>query len=93
MAQDTATLIRQRLEARCAPLHVTIEDESDRHAGHAGARAGGGHYRVLVVADLFEGLALPARHRIVYDALRAEMHGVIHALGLETLTPQEWRQR
>ena len=93
MPQDTVEIIRQRLTQRCAPAHLEILDESAQHAGHAGARAGGGHYRVLVVSDLFEGLPRPARHRLIYAALAAEMHTLIHALGLETLTPGEWAAR
>lgn len=92
MPQEVIDLIRERLTARCDPEHLEIADESHLHAGHAGARAGGGHYRVIVVARLFEGLPMPARHRIVYGALQAEMHTLIHALGLETLTPAEWRR-
>ncbi|MDE2029429.1 MAG: BolA family transcriptional regulator [Alphaproteobacteria bacterium] len=74
-----------------APAGLEIEDESARHAGHAGARPGGEtHYRVKIVSTAFEGQNRVARHRAVYAALAGEMQeGGIHALALETLTPEE----
>lgn len=69
-------------------LVIEVDDDSAAHAGHAGARAGG-HYRVRVVSQRFDGLARLARHRLVYDALAPWMHRGIHALALQTLTPAE----
>jgi BolA protein len=88
--ETTAATIARRLRARLAPSHLQVVDESDLHAGHPGARAGGGHYRVTIVAAAFEGLARLERHRLVYEILNREMQGAIHALGLKTLTPREW---
>jgi BolA protein len=79
------TVLRQTLGA----TEVVVEDESAQHAGHAGAASGGGHYRVTVVSPLFEGKPSVARHRMVYDALAAEMQHEIHALALTTLTPSQ----
>lgn len=79
------TILRQTLAA----TEVTVEDESAQHAGHAGAAAGGGHYRVTVVSSLFAGKTSVARHRMVYDALATEMQREIHALALMTLTPEQ----
>jgi BolA protein len=78
-------VLRQTLSA----TEVVVEDESAQHAGHAGAASGGGHYRVRVVSPLFAGKPLVARHRLVYDALAAEMQHEIHALALTTLTPSQ----
>ena len=86
----TPELIETKLTLELQPVHLAIEDESHRHAGHAGARQGGGHYNVTVVSAVFEGMTSPQRHRLVYRILAAEMHGVIHALSLRTLTPAEW---
>jgi BolA protein len=79
--------IEQTLRQALSATVVEVEDESALHAGHAGAAAGGGHYRVKIVSSLFEGKSLVARHRLVYDALAAEMQHGIHALALTTLTP------
>ncbi len=83
-------LIRRKLAAGLHPVHLEIVDESHLHAGHAGAREGGGHYRVTVVAPEFEGLGPLARHRLVYKLLGSEMKTSIHALALRTITPDEW---
>jgi BolA protein len=82
--------IEARLRAELAARHVDVVDESDRHAGHAGAASGGGHFRATVVSDRFEGLSRVARQRLVYGVLAAEMKSEIHALALRTLTPAEW---
>lgn len=86
----TPHLIGTKLTLQLQPTHMEIVDESHLHAGHAGAKKGGGHYRVTVVSKAFEGLTAPQRHRLVYRILATEMHGVIHALSLSTLTPVEW---
>ena len=86
----TPQIIGTKLHLHLRPAHLEIVDESNLHEGHAGARSGGGHYRVTIVSESFEGLTAPQRHRLVYRVLDTEMHGVIHALSLSTLTPAEW---
>ena len=83
-----ADLIREKLSA-LAPESVAIEDESAQHAGHEGAKGGGGHYRVVVVSAQFTGKPLQARHRMVYQALGPLMHREIHALAISAYTPDE----
>lgn len=85
---SAADLIRQKL-AGLEPLSLEIEDESSRHAGHEGARGGGGHYRLTIVSRRFAGQPTQARHRMVYDALGALMRKEIHALAIKTSTPEE----
>ena len=80
--------IRQTLEAVLAPTRLDIEDDSHRHAGHAGAK-GGGHYRVYVVSTKFSGRTLIARHRMIYEALAEQMKGDIHALSIVAKAPEE----
>jgi BolA protein len=85
-----AESIRKKLTKALSPSELQIEDESVKHAGHAGTRRGGEtHFRVLVVSDAFEGATRVARHRQVYAILGAELEGSIHALALTTLTPEE----
>ena len=88
-----ASTVRERIEAilreRFAPLRLEIRDDSARHAGHAGAAAGGGHFEVTIVSATFEGKPLLDRHRMVNDALRDMIGREIHALGLRTLAPGE----
>ena len=88
MSQDTIELLRQRLNV-LQPQSLDIEDESHRHAGHAGAKGGGGHYVLTIVANAFAGKNTMARHRLVYDAAGDLMRGRIHALVIRALTPDE----
>jgi BolA family transcriptional regulator, general stress-responsive regulator len=89
-AMDRRGQIEARLRAELDARHVDVADESHRHAGHAGAAAGGGHFRATIVSHRFEGLSRIARQRLVYGVLAAEMKSEIHALALRTLTPAEW---
>lgn len=81
--------IRAALEAALAPVALEIVDDSARHAGHAGARDGRGHFNVEVVGPAFAGLGPLARHRAVYTALEAMMATDIHALSIRAMTPEE----
>lgn len=86
---STAELITRKL-AVLEPQRVRIVDESARHAGHVGARDGGGHYVLTIVSSRFAGQPPLARHRLVYDALRDMMHKNIHALSVKAYTPEEF---
>jgi BolA protein len=80
--------IRQRLAA-LAPESLDVLDDSAQHAGHEGARGGGGHYQVILVSPRFSGKTLMARHRMVYDALGNMMQKEIHALAIKAYAPDE----
>jgi len=82
-------MIRERLTAALRPERLEIVDETARHAGHEGARAGGGHYVVTIVSPAFSGKRLIERHRMVYDALGEAMQKEIHALSIKALAPDE----
>jgi BolA protein len=88
--EATIERIESILKQDFEPLHLVLTDDSARHAGHAGARDGGGHFHVLIVSSRFEGQALVARHRLVNQALGEMIGAEIHALGLRTLAPAEW---
>ena len=85
----TAALIEQRLIKALDATGITVVDDSARHAGHAGAASGGGHFNVRVVSPKFTGASRLSRHRLVYDSLSDLMHRAIHALAIEALTPDE----
>ena len=89
MSADRPSLIRARLLEALAPCEVEVQDDSHLHVGHVGAREGGGHFSVHVVAEQFDGLSPLARHRLVYAALNEMMQGPIHALAITALTPDE----
>jgi BolA protein len=85
---SAAELMKQKL-SKLNPESLEIVDESSRHAGHAGAKGGGGHYRLTIVSREFAGQPVQARHRMVYDALGAMMHKEIHALAIKAYAPEE----
>lgn len=89
-AHVLADAIRRKLEREFAPITLEIADESAKHAGHAGARAQGeSHYHITIVSNAFTGLTRLERQRRVYEALKEEISGGVHALSLVTLTPDE----
>jgi len=85
-----ADRIRSKLNQALAPVRLEIQDDSAKHSGHSGAREGGeSHFSVLIVSQAFEGLNRVARQRLVNAALAEDLAGPVHALSLQTLTPQE----
>jgi BolA protein len=80
--------MQQRL-ATLAPETIEIGDDSALHAGHAGARSGGGHYNLTIVSPQFEGLLTIKRHRLIYNALGNLMQTKIHALSINAYAPGE----
>jgi len=87
--------IREKLTKAFQPLELAVENESGKHAGHAGARdrlgrvTGETHFRVRVVSGQFEGKSRVDRHREVNAALKEELAGPVHALAIKALTPSE----
>lgn len=75
--------------ASLEPVALEIADDSAKHAGHAGARDGGGHYRLHIVSAHFAGTNTVARHRMIYSALGEMMRHDIHALNITAKTPDE----
>ncbi len=90
---DRRAYIEEKLRRELAATHIDVIDESHLHAGHAGARSGGGHFRVILVSEKFEGLRPVAAQRLVYQVLEEEMRGMIHALSLATYAPEAWAKQ
>jgi len=99
MSDASLATIRDTLEAGLKPVFLDLEDESHKHAGHAGVmhdhkgshRDDGGitHLRVRVVADQFAGKSRLERHRIVNGLLEGEIARGLHALAIEAKAPGE----
>jgi BolA protein len=85
---DLAAEIRARL-APLAPESLELIDESGAHVGHEGARGGGSHFRLTVVARCFSGRNKLARHRMIYAALGDLLRRDIHALAINARAPDE----
>jgi BolA protein len=83
----------QRIEhclAALEPETIALTDDSASHAGHPGARGGGGHFELTIVSPRFTGKSRVERHRMVYAALAPLMQRDIHALALRTYAPGEF---
>jgi BolA protein len=86
----TTTL--ERIEQRLAiltPDSVELIDDSEKHAGHEGAKGGGGHFELIIVSPQFEGKSTQARHRMIHAALGDMLQREIHALSIKAYTPDE----
>jgi BolA protein len=88
-ATDVAATLRARL-APLAPAILEIRDDSAAHAGHAGAAAGGGHFSVLIVSDIFSGLPRLQRHQRVLREVADLLPHPVHALSIKALAPEEF---
>jgi BolA protein len=63
------------------PDFLEVIDDSQKHAGHAGASQGG-HFKVIITAKAFEGKKLLDSHRMIYEAL-LPVRSSIHALAIK----------
>ena len=78
MAMDAGE-IERLIKARIPDAQVTIRDLA----------GDGDHYAATVISEAFRGKSRVQRHQIVYEALRAEMGGKLHALALQTGIPEQ----
>jgi len=86
---ERAILIENRLREAFAPRKIEVRDDSRLHAGHEGAKSGGGHFAVTIVSPQFQGKNAVQRHQMIYRALGDMMKKDIHALSIRALTPDE----
>ena len=70
--------IERLIKAGIPDAEVTIRDLA----------GDGDHYAAVVVSESFRGKSRVQQHQIVYEALKREMGGKLHALALQTATPQ-----
>ncbi len=85
---DVVQAMRERL-AVLEPQQLDIIDDSAAHAGHEGAKGGGGHYRMTIVSPRFAGKRTLERHRLIFEALGPMMRREIHALSIRAFAPGE----
>ncbi len=90
-ASERRGYIEEKLRSELGAEHVEVVDESHLHAGHPGAREGGGHYRAVIVSERFAGLNRVKSQQLVYGVVDDWMGGRIHALSMKTFTPEEWK--
>lgn len=82
--QELTQLVTQRLST-LNPSYFDLVDESHLHEGHAGARGGASHFRVIISSEQFDGLNTVAKHRLIYQQVQDLMPHPIHALAIEIL--------
>ena len=87
---NTRERIQQRLHAAFDLSHVEVLDESAGHRSGPGAES---HFRVVLISEDFSGKTLLQRHRAVNACLKEELDDGVHALALNTYTPEEWQAR
>ena len=85
---DVMERIEKRLEV-LDPDSVELVDDSAKHAGHEGAKGGGGHFELIIVSAQFEGKSRQARHRMIHAALGEMLEREIHAIAIKAYTPDE----
>ena len=82
--------IREKLLRTFQPTRLDVINESHLHAGHrTSPGTGESHFRVSMVSAQFAGKSRLQRHRLVNEALAAELAGKVHALALELNAPGE----
>jgi stress-induced morphogen len=72
-AKEIEQLIREKLP----DAEITIKDLA----------GDGDHYAAHIVSESFRGKTRVQQHQMVYDALRGNMGGALHALALQTAAP------
>ena len=51
----------------------------------------GTHFEATIVSSAFDGKRMVQQHQLVYGALGDRMRAEIHALGMKTYTPAQWK--
>jgi acid stress-induced BolA-like protein IbaG/YrbA len=75
----TPESVQQGIEGGLACEHVEVIGD-------------GQHFQAVVVSAAFAGKSRVQRHQLVYQALGDRMREEIHALSMQTLTPEEWKR-
>ncbi|HEX9646033.1 MAG TPA: BolA family transcriptional regulator [Alphaproteobacteria bacterium] len=74
-----ASEIERLIRAALPDADVTIED----------LRGDGDHYAAFVSSPAFKGKTRVQQHQMVYDALKGNVGGALHALALQTAVPED----
>jgi BolA protein len=78
--------IRSKVLQQLQPDHWQLDNESHLHAGPRTDS----HFKLVVVSAAFVGLSKVQRHQRLYQLLKDELAGPVHALALHLYTPGEW---
>jgi len=89
MSEQRVAAIQAILTEAFSPTKLLVKDQSHLHAGHAGAKDGGGHFHVVIVANEFADCTQIERHRKIFAALHSMMEVDIHALRIDAKAPDQ----
>ncbi len=79
--------IIQKIQDELRPTYLLVENESHMHSVPANAET---HFRVIVVSDEFQNISRVMRQRKIYQILKEELAGPVHALAQWCYTSSEW---
>lgn len=82
--------IEQKLKSGLDLNYAEVINESHMHNVPAGSES---HFKLILVANEFDGLSLVARHKLIYKILGDELKSGVHALALHTYTDSEWQKK
>jgi BolA protein len=80
--------ITHKVQQALEPVLVQLDNESHMHSGPRTDS----HFKLVVVANCFQGMSKVKRHQQLYALLKAELEGPVHALALHLFTPAEWQE-
>ena len=79
--------IERKIIASLTPAHLEVINESHMHSVPPDSES---HFKLVIVTERFAGETRIRRHQAVNRILADELASDIHALSLQTLTPDEW---
>jgi stress-induced morphogen len=79
--------IETKLKNALEPTYLEVINESHMHNVPKGSET---HFKVVIVAERFDGVSSVKRHQLVYGALSDEMKSGVHALAITSRSPAEW---
>ena len=86
----TQEIIEQKLVDAIPLEGLEVINESFMHNVPPGSES---HFKVVIISDEFEGERLVKRHQRVNEALAEELASSVHALAIQTLTSEEWKEK
>jgi acid stress-induced BolA-like protein IbaG/YrbA len=75
------------------PEQLKTYIENGMQCDHVAVTGDGAHFEAVIVSPLFRDKSRVQRHQVVYKALGDRMREEIHALSMQTLTPEDWAGR
>jgi len=75
------------------PENIKQYIEAGMQCEHVEVSGDGHHFEAIIVSAAFKGKRNVQQHQLVYQALGDRMREEIHALSMQTLTPEEWASR